>query len=523
MRHRPVAGRLARENAVAEGRSAGDALEPVPARPGVGADRRAGDRRQGRQRRRLRGPLLLGHGDVRRPVPLVHPAGGGPSGAALPLADAADRPAAGAALNQAGALYPWRTINGEEASAYYAAGTAQYHINADIAFALKRYVDASGDIAFLAGDGAEILMETARLWNDLGFYSNRGETQRQRRRHGRVDVPHPRRHRPRRVHGRGQRQPVHERDGAVQPALRGPGARAARRLGARRLRRGRATGRPRRGRGRGMDQGRRVDVPALRRRARHPPAGRRLPRPRAVGLRAHAARQVPAAAPLPPARDLPPPGAQAGRRRAGDVAAQRPVLDRRAPAQLRLLRPDHHRRLVAVGVRPGDGRRPDRLRRARRPTTSARRCSSTSPTSTATPATASTSRRPEACGERSCSGSPACSRPARRSASIPSCPTATADDVPGAAPRLAHARRARRRRLHRHRRRRRCRSPIHTTPGWTGLTPGACRPRADHRDVGGGLTAGGPDASGVDRVVLVDAGQSLRIPNAVRVAAPADR
>jgi alpha,alpha-trehalose phosphorylase len=77
------------------------------------------------------------------------------------------------ALNQVGALYPWRTINGEEASAYYAAGTAQYHINADIALALKRYVDASGDIAFLAGDGAEILMETARLWADLGFFSRR--------------------------------------------------------------------------------------------------------------------------------------------------------------------------------------------------------------------------------------------------------------------------------------------------------------------------------------------------------------
>ncbi len=80
------------------------------------------------------------------------------------------------ALNSAGALYPWRTINGEEASAYYAAGTAQYHIDAAIAFALKRYVDASGDIAFLATDGAEILVETARMWNDLGFYSTRRET-----------------------------------------------------------------------------------------------------------------------------------------------------------------------------------------------------------------------------------------------------------------------------------------------------------------------------------------------------------
>jgi alpha,alpha-trehalose phosphorylase len=77
------------------------------------------------------------------------------------------------ALNQVGALYPWRTINGEEASAYYAAGTAQYHINAAIAFALKRYVEASGDVAFLASEGGEILVETARLWNDLGFFSTR--------------------------------------------------------------------------------------------------------------------------------------------------------------------------------------------------------------------------------------------------------------------------------------------------------------------------------------------------------------
>ena len=78
-------------------------------------------------------------------------------------------------LNQRGALYPWRTINGEEASAYYAAGTAQYHINAAIMFALKRYLDASGDIYFLADEGVEILAETARLWEDLGFYSTNGD------------------------------------------------------------------------------------------------------------------------------------------------------------------------------------------------------------------------------------------------------------------------------------------------------------------------------------------------------------
>ena len=78
-------------------------------------------------------------------------------------------------LSQRGALYPWRTINGEEASAYYAAGTAQYHINAAIALALKRYLDASGDMQFLVGEGADILVETARLWEDLGFYASNGE------------------------------------------------------------------------------------------------------------------------------------------------------------------------------------------------------------------------------------------------------------------------------------------------------------------------------------------------------------
>ena len=75
-------------------------------------------------------------------------------------------------LDHRGAMFPWRTINGEEASAYYAAGTAQYHINADIMYALRKYVQATGDEAFLRDFGAEMLVETARLWLDLGFYSD---------------------------------------------------------------------------------------------------------------------------------------------------------------------------------------------------------------------------------------------------------------------------------------------------------------------------------------------------------------
>ena len=74
-------------------------------------------------------------------------------------------------VGERGALFPWRTINGEEASAYYAAGTAQYHIDADIVYALRKYVEMSGDTVFLANEGAEMLVETARLWLSLGFFS----------------------------------------------------------------------------------------------------------------------------------------------------------------------------------------------------------------------------------------------------------------------------------------------------------------------------------------------------------------
>ena len=73
-------------------------------------------------------------------------------------------------MSQRGALFPWRTIGGEEASAYFPAGTAQYHINADIAYAIGKYVAASGDRSLLLDGGAEVVFETARLWADLGDY-----------------------------------------------------------------------------------------------------------------------------------------------------------------------------------------------------------------------------------------------------------------------------------------------------------------------------------------------------------------
>jgi alpha,alpha-trehalose phosphorylase len=76
-------------------------------------------------------------------------------------------------VGHAGALYPWRTINGAEASPRYASGTAQYHINADIAYALRHYRNVTGDDTLMRGDGGRVLVETARLWMELGFFSER--------------------------------------------------------------------------------------------------------------------------------------------------------------------------------------------------------------------------------------------------------------------------------------------------------------------------------------------------------------
>ncbi|WP_026043599.1 glycoside hydrolase family 65 protein [Treponema primitia] len=69
-----------------------------------------------------------------------------------------------------GALYPWRTIMGRECSGYFPSGSAQYHINGDIAWSVVLYYLASGDLDFIAQKGGEIIFECARLWMDAGNY-----------------------------------------------------------------------------------------------------------------------------------------------------------------------------------------------------------------------------------------------------------------------------------------------------------------------------------------------------------------
>jgi len=69
-----------------------------------------------------------------------------------------------------GALYPWRTIMGDECSGYFPAGSAQYHINGAVAYSVIAYYLATQDDELLCDQGAEMIFETARLWMDVGNF-----------------------------------------------------------------------------------------------------------------------------------------------------------------------------------------------------------------------------------------------------------------------------------------------------------------------------------------------------------------
>ena len=73
-----------------------------------------------------------------------------------------------------GALYPWRTINGDECSGFFPAGTAQYHINTDITYSIIQYITVTEDYDFLAEFGGEVLFEVARVMYETGTYNNDG-------------------------------------------------------------------------------------------------------------------------------------------------------------------------------------------------------------------------------------------------------------------------------------------------------------------------------------------------------------
>ena len=241
-------------------------------------------------------------------------------------------------LGLQGAAFPWRTIRGQECSAYWPAGTAGFHIGADIADAVRRYVQATGDVRLRAGG------RPGAAGRDRPAVAVAGPPRPARA------LPHRRRDRPGRVHRRGGRQHLHEPDGAAEHVHRRRGREAPPGHGPQ-AGRGRRGGGVLAGRGGGRAHpvrpgaGRAPAVAGL-----HPAAG--------VGLREHAAGGVPAAAELPVLRPVPQAGGQAGRPGHGDVRARRRVHAGREGAQLRLLRRPYGAGLVAVGVHPGGhGRR----------------------------------------------------------------------------------------------------------------------------------------------------------------------
>jgi alpha,alpha-trehalose phosphorylase len=78
-------------------------------------------------------------------------------------------------LGLKGAAFPWRTIRGEECSGYWPASTAALHVNADVADAVLRYITATRDNGFAEAVGAELLIETARLWASAGHFDRDGD------------------------------------------------------------------------------------------------------------------------------------------------------------------------------------------------------------------------------------------------------------------------------------------------------------------------------------------------------------
>jgi alpha,alpha-trehalose phosphorylase len=75
-------------------------------------------------------------------------------------------------LRLAGAAFPWRTIRGQECSAYWPAGTAAFHVNAAVAGAAARHVWWTGDDDFARDCALPILVQTARLWAALGYHGD---------------------------------------------------------------------------------------------------------------------------------------------------------------------------------------------------------------------------------------------------------------------------------------------------------------------------------------------------------------
>ena len=190
---------------------AGGPLRALPRPAGGRARRAAGDPGEGADRPRLRRAHLLGHRDLRAAGAHLHGPGCRPRRAAL--AARHDRPRRASARRQLGldgAAFPWRTIRGEECSGYWPAGTAAFHINADIADAVRPL--PRGD----RRRGVRARRRPRAAGRDRAAVALARPPRRPRR------VPDRRRHRPGRVQRDRRQQRLHQPDGAAEPAQRRP-------------------------------------------------------------------------------------------------------------------------------------------------------------------------------------------------------------------------------------------------------------------------------------------------------------
>ena len=73
-------------------------------------------------------------------------------------------------MQDQGALFSWNSINGEECGHVFEAATAQYHINNAVFYAIYRYMEATGDEAFLKDYCAEILFEISKCMAHRGSF-----------------------------------------------------------------------------------------------------------------------------------------------------------------------------------------------------------------------------------------------------------------------------------------------------------------------------------------------------------------
>src|SRR5262249_37391454 len=141
-------------NPPGRGNQASDPLQPLSQPASLGTCGRCGPAGERPHRKGVRGTLFLGHRNLCASVSHLYLSPDCQKSADLSLQDAAAGTSSCQRAGPSWATFPWRTISGEEASAYYAAGTAQYHLNADIMYALRKYVQATGDEQFLRECGS---------------------------------------------------------------------------------------------------------------------------------------------------------------------------------------------------------------------------------------------------------------------------------------------------------------------------------------------------------------------------------